>query len=181
MLARYENRGISSAGYYPAYVEHRYHVLYFSALDSITQCISDRLDQLCYQIYSKLKVMLHQIYSKLKVILLKGSAESLYSDELVAVLELYAGDFEEHLLRSQLLTLNSNAAPSFVDFVKIHQQSFTEVVKVLVLVLVAPATNATSERSFSGLCLVKTHLRSMMGQAHLNHLLILHTHKTICY
>lgn len=170
MLARYENRGISSVGYYPAYVEDRYHVLYFSALDSITQCISDQLDQLCYQIYSKLKVML-----------LKGSAESLYSDELVAVLELYAGDFEEHLLRSQLLTLNSNAAPSFVDFVKIHQQSFTEVVKVLVLVLVAPATNATSERSFSGLCLVKTHLRSMMGQAHLNHLLVLHTHKTICY
>ena len=48
-----------------------------------------------------------------------------------------------------------------------------EVCKVMELVLVLPATNATSERSFSKLRLVKTYLRSTMSQGRLNHLMIL--------
>lgn len=40
-----------------------------------------------------------------------------------------------------------------------------------------PATNSTSERSFSGLRRVKTYLRSTMSQDRLNHLMILHVHK----
>ena len=40
-----------------------------------------------------------------------------------------------------------------------------------------PATNATSERSFSALHRVKTYFRSTMSQMCLNNLLILHTHK----
>ena len=52
-----------------------------------------------------------------------------------------------------------------------------EVVKVVQLVLVMPATNTTSERSFSALRRVKTYLRSTMRQEILNHLLVLHVHK----
>ena len=40
-----------------------------------------------------------------------------------------------------------------------------------------PATNATSECSFSALRRVKTYLRSTMMQERLNHLLVLHMHK----
>ena len=40
-----------------------------------------------------------------------------------------------------------------------------------------PATNATSERSFSALRHVKTYLRATMGQEHLNYLMLLHGHK----
>ena len=63
------------------------------------------------------------------------------------------------------------------NFVKANQQLLLEVVKLLILILVAPATNACSERCFSALRIVKTYLQSTMGQARLNHLLILHTHK----
>ena len=45
------------------------------------------------------------------------------------------------------------------------------------LLLVMPATNATSERSFSALRRVKTYLRSTMTQMRLNNLMILHVHK----
>ena len=45
------------------------------------------------------------------------------------------------------------------------------------LILVMPATNATSERAFSGLRRVKTYLRSTMSQRRLNHLMLLHVHK----
>ena len=44
-------------------------------------------------------------------------------------------------------------------------------------VLVLPATNATSERSFSKLKLLKTYLRSTMSQARLNHYMIFSVYK----
>ena len=44
------------------------------------------------------------------------------------------------------------------------------------LVMVMPATNATSERSFSALRRVKSYLRSTMGQEILNYLMLLHVH-----
>ena len=54
-----------------------------------------------------------------------------------------------------------------------------EVCTVLKLILVMPASNATSERSFSALRRIKTYLRSTMGQERLNNLMLLHIHKEI--
>ena len=42
-----------------------------------------------------------------------------------------------------------------------------------------PATNATSERSFSALRRVKSYLRSTMGEERLSNLLMLHVHKDL--
>ena len=42
-----------------------------------------------------------------------------------------------------------------------------------------PATNATSEPSFSALHRVKTYHRSSMGQMRLNNLMVLHVHKDL--
>ena len=44
------------------------------------------------------------------------------------------------------------------------------------MLLVMPATNAVSERSFSALKRVKTYLRSTMTQGRLNSILLLHVH-----
>jgi len=45
------------------------------------------------------------------------------------------------------------------------------------LILVLPATNATSEGSFSAMQRVKSHLRATMGWERLNNLMELHVHK----
>ena len=45
------------------------------------------------------------------------------------------------------------------------------------LILVMPATNATSERSFSALRRLKTWLRTTTSQARLNWCMLLHVHK----
>ena len=45
--------------------------------------------------------------------------------------------------------------------------------------LVMPATNAVSERSFSALKRVKTYLRSTAGEGRPNHLMLLHVHKEL--
>ena len=55
------------------------------------------------------------------------------------------------------------------------QSGISEVVKLLTLILVMPATNAVSERSASALRRVKTYLRTTMHQDRLNHLMVLIT------
>ena len=54
---------------------------------------------------------------------------------------------------------------------------FSEVVKVVQLILVMPATNAISERSFSTMRRIKSYLRSTMRQDRLNHLMTLHIYQ----
>ena len=53
----------------------------------------------------------------------------------------------------------------------------SQVCKAFRLLLVMPATNAASERSFSTLRRVKSYLHSTMTQQRLNHLMVLHIHK----
>ena len=53
----------------------------------------------------------------------------------------------------------------------------SKVVKVVELLLAVPATNVTSERSFSILCLINQYLRSTMTEAQLNHLMICSIYK----
>ena len=45
------------------------------------------------------------------------------------------------------------------------------------LLLIMPATNAISERSFSALTRVKTYLRSTTRDSRMNHPMMLHVHK----
>ena len=56
---------------------------------------------------------------------------------------------------------------------------FSEVETVVNLLLAMPATNATSERSFSALRCIKIYLRTTMVQKRLNHLMVLHAHKVV--
>ena len=60
-----------------------------------------------------------------------------------------------------------------------EQLLISQVLTVLLLLLVMPATNTSSERSFSALRRVKTYLRSTMSQDRLNHIILLHCHKDL--
>ena len=53
------------------------------------------------------------------------------------------------------------------------------VVLAFQMILVLPATNATSERSFSALRRIKNYLRSTMSQSCLNHLMLLYYHQDL--
>ena len=106
--------------------------------------------------------------------------------------EYYKDDLNPDVLHSQLLIFGNHfqsipeksSSPTIFDvkdfFVKLStaQKNLLEQVGlVLKLILVMPATNATSEHSFSSLRRIKTYLRSTMTQNRLNHLLLLHVHK----
>ena len=114
------------------------------------------------------------------------------ADDIKHVIEVYKGDINEVAFGTQLTLMRTLMQSRFSnintvtlsDIVKVFQEMkptsrllFSEIVTVLKLVLVMPATNATSERSFSALRRLKTYLRSTMTQERLNHLMILHVHK----
>ena len=54
-----------------------------------------------------------------------------------------------------------------------------QVCTVASLILIMPATNTASERSFSSLRIVKPYLRSTISQVRLNSIMTLHIHKEL--
>ena len=113
-----------------------------------------------------------------------------FEKELQRVCEFYKDDLDEQLLVSQLMVFQANKPQTKISTFKEvweHCKSMSkgqksllmQIVIVLKLLLVMPATNAVSERSFSGLRRIKTYLRTTMKQSRLNHLMSLHVHKDI--
>ena len=103
------------------------------------------------------------------------------------VLQLYKDDFKGDELKAQLETLryfpestidNVKELVEFVQSLSATTKSFVPQVIVLAkILLVMPATNAVSERSFSAMKRVKAYLRSTTSDCRLNHLMVLHVHK----
>ena len=60
-----------------------------------------------------------------------------------------------------------------------EQKLFPNIFLCLYLLMVVPVSTAATERSHSGLQIVKTKLQSTMGQQRLNALMILYIHKDI--
>ena len=104
----------------------------------------------------------------------------------------YHDDFDKELLHSQLQTfgihfqtVEETAVQMSVFDVKRYllslspgQASLLSQIRCLLqLILVMPATNTTSEKSFSALRRLKNHLRTTMAQEQLNHLMVMHVHK----
>ena len=54
-----------------------------------------------------------------------------------------------------------------------------EVIKLAKLIMLMPATNATSERPFATLKRLKTCVRSSMGNSRLNNLMFIHIHQDV--
>ena len=165
---------------FPSSAEDHYRPI-FEALDLICQSISDRFDQPGYRAYSGLETLLLTVTKE----------EELDSAALDAV-KLYEGDFDTDLLASQLKTFgvdwkascsSSCVSPTFADILSYAvalspaQVLLAEVCTLIKLILVMPATNAASERSFSAMRRVKSYLRTTMTQGRLNHLMLLHLHK----
>ena len=170
---------------FPSSVEDHFHQIYFEAIDNVIGGLKDRFEQPGYTTYSQREQLL-----------IKASQGKDFSQEVDFCCDFYK-DVERACLQSQLHTFQ-------LDFVQYGKQKYGheldkvkildiqeyfsylsdgqksplgEVTRIVQLVLVVPATNATSERSFSALRRVKPYLRSTIVQEQLNHLLVLHVHK----
>ena len=111
------------------------------------------------------------------------------------VYKTYQDDLDKDLLQSQLLTLGvsfkkqAESSKSITIDVREYLQNqsssqlslLSQVTHLMQLLLVMPATNASSERSFSALRRVKTYLCATLSQERLNYLMLLHIQKEQIY
>ena len=160
-------------------VEGHFRRIYYEALDLLITCIKNRFDQPGYRIYQNLQELLLSAFNNRN-----------YDEAYDFVSTFYKSDFDTTLLKTctQLQIVSSNPIEEKTDislagivnhFTKMSKSQLSllsEVVKLVRLILVMPATNAVSERTFSALRRVKTYLRTTMTQARLNHLILLYVH-----
>ena len=130
--------------------------MYYEALDLAVQAVGDRFDQPGYHVYQNLQELF-----------LKACKGQAYQDELEAVFAIYKDDLSQQELEAQLPLLEplcKEVCEELADSFSVHnavqrlsELSVTErtalsgVWSLVKLLLVLPATNATSERSFSAL------------------------------
>ena len=159
---------------YQTTAEQHYNQIYFRAIDLSVEAIKVRFDQKGFQMLKKLEVML--------------TNETLQCSNVIKdVMTFYGNDFDNAVrVETQLSLMHSSGTSmadlkSIITYLKslsnIEKAFYSEVVKIVKLILAMPATNATSERSFSALRRLKTWLRATSSQARLNWCMILHVHK----
>ena len=141
---------------------------YFEVFDMVINCIEDRSDGF---------ENVHNV------------GHNKYKEDLDEVIQFCQKSFDDFLLRSQLPTVfinfqlttekDANITLSAVcTYLKKLSRSIKlllpQVIHLAKLVLVAAATNAISEWSFSAMRRAKSYLKSMMRQQGLNNIMLLH-------
>ena len=129
------------------------------------------------------------MYCNMENLLTKAVNQQDFSTELKKVTDFYGDDLDTKSLFVQLTNLasyftGSSDTVTLQDCLKYlcslsddGRSFYSEVCQVIKLLLVMPATNAYSECSFSVMRRLKTYLCSTMGQARLNHIMLLHIYK----
>ena len=169
----------SSIGDFPSTVEDYYKRIYFEALDLVINGIKNRFDQPGYRAFCNVEDLL-----------IKAVKKNSCDEEFKFVMEFYKDDFDETGLKLHLDILASNfpsdsevSLESLMTYLRNLTESqkalISQVYKLASLLVVLPATNAVSERSFSSLRRIKTYLRATMTQNRLNNIMVLHVHKNI--
>ncbi len=144
---------------YPDSVESLYRQVYFEAIDLAMNSIKSRFDQEGFKVYSNIEQLL-----------LKALMGKVYEKELEFVCNFYGDDFNRLELEAQLKVLRTLYSDKYEDDeqasvrslkavlqdLSLPQRSLIdEVCLVFKLLLVMPATNCTSERSFSAIRQIK--------------------------
>ena len=139
--------GESAAPEFDDDVVSHYRKIYYESLDCIINAVEDRFDQEDFKTYIKLTNFL-----------LKAAKGSDFDSEYNDVMALYDSDFEGIRFQVQLETL-SEYCKEIVDTGSVRtvtealknlevRNHLCEVYKLAKLIMVMPATNSTSERTF---------------------------------
>ncbi|XP_033123564.1 zinc finger MYM-type protein 1-like [Anneissia japonica] len=174
---------VSAPGEFPVSVKDEYRRVYFEAFDHALNSIQSRFDQKGFKTFSKVEQLLF-----------KACVGECFSHELDEVCTFFYDDFDKDELKAELITLHQlydstvgKEAPSINNIRKTmltlsssQMMLIKTASRLFQLLLILPATNTTSELSFSSLRRIKSYLSCTMEQDRLNHLMILHNHQDLC-
>lgn len=170
----------TSSGADPFYasspIEH-YRRLYFEILDTMINAIKDRFNQPSFVIFESLENVLLEAIKACESSV--NSHIKMYEDEV---------DFDMISIEANVFRaiLGHEEVNCFKDVHKVlkrispaNRELMPNIVYVVKLLLVNPATSCTPERSFSTARRMKTWLRSTMKPKRFNNLSLLHIHKEL--
>ena len=146
---------------------------YFKVIDTVLGEIERRLDSPSFTLYAKMEMMLQSAAEGKKVV----------REAVLEVIVHFSDDLNLDDLCTELALLKNVMALTEFTYTNLTQKvvEYTailpQVTRLVQLLLIVPATSATSERSFSSLRLLKTFLQATMNQDRLNHLMLLYIHK----
>ena len=155
-----------------------YRKIYFEYLDNILGEVSRRFDQENFHMYIRVEQLLLQA----------ASAGRILDENLKETCKHFGDDFDHLRLKNQLAILHDLVGlvnPTLQDIQKailaLDTTSclFSEVLKLIKMLYVIPASTASAERSFSSLRRLKTYLRNSMTSQRLNHMMVLYAHKEL--
>ena len=159
-------------------VASHYRAIYFAVIDTVTSTIKDRFDHPDYRVYANLEVTL-----------LNGANGKNFEDTVTILKKNYHNEFDFVQLKIQLESLscsfkdhssNDVSLGDVVNHLRLLTQGqrllLDQIMKLAQYCLVMPASNATSERSFSAMRCIKTYLRNSMTQNRLNHNMCINVH-----
>ena len=150
-------------------VSDHYRPQYFELIDTATSELAKRFtDSVGLQTYSKLEGLL--ITGKVNEALLQPYIETVGTD-----LALQLAMFR----RRNVINNVSSAADILRNMSTDMRSMFSEVEKLVRLLMVCPCSSAAAERSFSALRRLKTWLRSTMSQSRLNSVAVCHCHQDL--
>ena len=173
-------RSKSSEPYHPLTQKEHYKQIYFEVLDVMINSVKEKFSQPSYNIFASLKSLLlktinHPEQSDEE---LKKSVAELYKDEI----DLTALNVESNIFRAIMKTKPVCFRDIYKDITgcsKADRGPMPNIVHVVKLLLVNPATSCTLEQSFSTAQRLKTWLRATMKSECFNDLSILSIHKEL--
>ena len=184
------------AEFHPQNLEEKSRITYYTVYDHVIGQIQERFDQPDYGVYAAMEsILIDGMMGKpidchlTKEI--KGACKTRCDCKALTVKELYEKEIDIRSLKAELSVLDYLTNPQqfkptefshcleTLQAIPIEDQTHTNIRKLIKLVMLAPASNANSERVFSSLRRVKTYLRSTMTQTRLENLMTLAIHKEI--
>ena len=167
--------------HFPETPKDKFRQIYLEVYDNVISSINQRVEQPDYKVYTNMQNIIIKSFHGVDCGLEFDSIAEMYGDEL----DIYAMRTQSKLLPG--LAASQGIDPSKIGFKeslnvmrnlsKPSRIIISEVYKLAKLIVVAPATNATSERSFSSMKRIKTYLRATMTDNRINHIMVLHVHK----
>ena len=161
-------------GSHSATVEDHYRQTYFEVLDLAIAGILDRFNQPGYAVYYNLESLL-----------VSAANNEPFNEQFHEVVTFYEDDFDSSQLSAQLENFGTffsektekislrDSLQGLQKMSPTQKEFFSEICTLAYLILVMPATNAASERSFSAMRRLKTYLWSTMCQSRLNRIMLL--------
>ena len=154
-----------------------YRRIYFDAIDTVTNCIKTRFSQPGYRTIRNIEQLILNVINGLEYQNQPEDVLSHYSEET----NQYRLSTQLQILKTKFVDSNEKTVSAVINYMKsnicVRTDFYSEIIVLLKLYLVSPATNAVSEPSASLMRRIRNWLRSTMSQERLNYCMLLSIRK----